>query len=472
NLIFKYLQNVCIGSNAVSSLYLVSISSNVFVIFIRVDLENKGADMGFDEFMNLVLDNSEEVNTKKKTRKALASLNFSASNARVKALLKSSPTHKTVREAAPHERKLFTLVEELGTTPRVTKFSNSIREELEQPTPLRGPDPVTVDKLLRAANDAKEQIELLAQRHEEITSSIDSLESIMEKQRIKLEKVKIAERVKGMDHGTANDETLNITNEKASKFDDEIRHHEMEILALDMLKQEYINKINSLNDELEEQKRKEAEEIELNQRLGSLVLNEESDEIDEFDELVTNQDVIDRMKLLEFKREILLELDTQLEELEEIASQKVDDSEFGRLKFKIQSILKRTDMVDTISTLEQLLEDHQNGSLLEFDIDIINEISSTLIESVAEAVEKRDIYLDKSIPMPSQQMVLCAIILQILRDAGGELPLADLKERIGQSAREKGWKDSDGINALYILVANFLVTFNHSRKGCPVTAHV
>lgn len=77
------------------------------------------------------------------TSSEVASLNFSTNDARVTALLESSSSQKVIREAAPHERKLFTLVEELGTTSR---------EELEQPTPLRGPDPVTVDKILRAAN--------------------------------------------------------------------------------------------------------------------------------------------------------------------------------------------------------------------------------------------------------------------------------------------------------------------------------
>ncbi|CAG8787922.1 11722_t:CDS:2, partial [Acaulospora morrowiae] len=125
---------------------------------------------------------------------------------------------------------------------------------------------------------------------------------------------------------------------------------------------------------------------------------------------------------------------------------------------------------DAISTLEQLLNDHQNISLFEFDIDIVNEINSILVDGVAETMEKNDMYKDKSIPISSQQTILCANILQILHDAGGELPLAELKEKIVQAAREKGWKDSNGINSLYILVANSLVAFDHSQKGCPVTA--
>ncbi|CAI2161380.1 19920_t:CDS:2 [Funneliformis geosporum] len=116
-----------------------------------------------------------------KASSEVAALNFTSHNARLAALLESDRSKKSIRDAAPHERKLFTFVDELGT---------KSRQELEQPTPLRGPGPITVDKLLRAANvlaqicdlhDVKERIESLAQQYEEITSSIDSLESIKEK---------------------------------------------------------------------------------------------------------------------------------------------------------------------------------------------------------------------------------------------------------------------------------------------------
>ncbi|RHZ67068.1 hypothetical protein Glove_303g70 [Diversispora epigaea] len=399
-----------------------------------------------------------------KASSEVASLDFSTSNARVTSLL--SPTRKSVREAAPHERKLFTLVEELGITPR---------EELEPPTPLRGPDPVTVDKILRAANvlaqicnlqDAKEQIELIAQRHEEITSSIDSLESIMEKQRINLEKVRIAERAKSMEREKVNNEETSkaVKDEQTAKIEDEIRHHEMEILALDMLKQEYTTKINALDDELADQKCLEEEEIELNKRLRSLVMNEE-----EFDD---DQDEGD----MDESEELTLSHNVLSEDLE-----------------RVKDVLS-----NVILTLEQILEGHRKLLLLEFDIDVIHEVNSTLVDNVATVMEQSDIDMNLSIPLPSPQTILCAIILQILRAAtstttasylssssssssspspsssseSGGILFAELKEKISQAAKEKGWKDSDGKSAIYILVANFLATINHSQKGCPVTTDI
>ncbi|CAG8630467.1 10812_t:CDS:10 [Cetraspora pellucida] len=407
------------------------------------------------------------------TSSEIASLNFSTNNARVTALLKPS-SRKVIREAAPHERKLFTLVEELGTTPR---------EELEQPTPLRGPDPVTVDKILRAANvlaqicnlqDAKEQIEFLAQRHEEITSSIDSLESIMEKQKVNLEKCKIAEQTINLDQVHMGGEASSSRNQM-SKIEEDIWHHEKEILALEMIKKEYIKKVNSLDEELIDQKHLEEEEIKLNHRLGMLVLNKDDDfdDMDDSDDIVVSHELAERMQLLEFKKEILAELDTQLEELEEISSRQMYTGDFGHLKFKFQSISKKADMeanevqsegkdrieiiLSTLSSkIDQILDDRQKWMSLEFNNHVIKEVNNTLINYVASTLDQSDIDLNVSIPVPSQQAIIAAIILRMVRNAGGEISLADLKDQIGQAVREKGWQERDGINALYLLVANKL----------------
>ncbi|KAF0466723.1 hypothetical protein F8M41_026140 [Gigaspora margarita] len=400
------------------------------------------------------------------TSSEVASLNFSTNDARVTALLESSSSQKVIREAAPHERKLFTLVEELGTTSR---------EELEQPTPLRGPDPVTVDKILRAANvlaqicnlqDAKEQIEFLAQRHEEITSSIDSLESIMKKQRINLEKCKIAERAKNLDQVNMGGEASSSGNQM-TKIEEEIWHHEKEILALEMIKKEYIKKVNSLDEELSEQKHIEEEEIKLNHRLGMLVLNDDDefdnmddiDDMDYSDDIVASHELVERIQLLDFKKEILAELDTQLEELE------------GLLKFKSQNISKKTDM-ETNEVQVEGKDDRQKWSSLEFNNHVIKVVNNTLVDYVASTLEQSDIDLNAPIPVPSQQAIIAAIILQILRNVGGELLLADLKSRIGQVVREKGWQENEGIKALYLLVANKLVSIDRSQITCPVKAEL
>mmetsp|Transcript_66314 Transcript_66314/g.138231 ORF Transcript_66314/g.138231 Transcript_66314/m.138231 type:complete len:90 (-) Transcript_66314:216-485(-) len=65
NLIFRFLQN----------------KSRIQVwLYEQTDLRIEGQIIGFDEYMNLVLDNAEELSMKKKTRKALGRILLKGEN--------------------------------------------------------------------------------------------------------------------------------------------------------------------------------------------------------------------------------------------------------------------------------------------------------------------------------------------------------------------------------------------------------
>jgi len=65
NLIFRYLQN----------------KSRIQIwLFEQTDLRIEGVIIGFDEYMNLVLDDSEEISLKKKTRKPLGRILMKGDN--------------------------------------------------------------------------------------------------------------------------------------------------------------------------------------------------------------------------------------------------------------------------------------------------------------------------------------------------------------------------------------------------------
>eukprot|EP00288_Rhodomonas_lens_P015558 CAMPEP_0177713482 /NCGR_PEP_ID=MMETSP0484_2-20121128/12965_1 /TAXON_ID=354590 /ORGANISM="Rhodomonas lens, Strain RHODO" /LENGTH=81 /DNA_ID=CAMNT_0019225379 /DNA_START=240 /DNA_END=485 /DNA_ORIENTATION=- len=65
NLIFRFLQN----------------KSRIQVwLFEQTDLRIEGQIIGFDEYMNLVLDNAEELSMKKKTRKGLGRILLKGEN--------------------------------------------------------------------------------------------------------------------------------------------------------------------------------------------------------------------------------------------------------------------------------------------------------------------------------------------------------------------------------------------------------
>ncbi|CAG8523712.1 385_t:CDS:2 [Funneliformis caledonium] len=301
-----------------------------------------------------------------KASSEVAALNFTYHNARLAALLESGGSKKSIRDAAPHERKLFTFVDELGT---------KSRQELEQPTPLRGPGPITVDKLLRAANvlaqicdlqDVKERIESLAQQYEEITSSIDSLESIKEKQRINFEKLKLAVQA------------------RSSKRSNECI-------------------VNSSEDELKTQKY-------LEERVKSLALQHE--------EIISSIEIINLAE-------------------DEFKNQKSPEESFSA------------------SALNQ---DQGKFNELEYDNVIIKGINDIMINNCIFKHDQRD----TSIPIPSQQTILGAMVLQIIRDTN-ELTLSELKIKIGEFSREIGLSEDQGVRAIYTLLANKLITIDRSK---------
>jgi len=65
NLIFRYLQN----------------KSRIQIwLYEQVDMRIEGRIIGFDEYMNLVLDEAEEISLKKKTRKAIGRILLKGDN--------------------------------------------------------------------------------------------------------------------------------------------------------------------------------------------------------------------------------------------------------------------------------------------------------------------------------------------------------------------------------------------------------
>ncbi|CAG8592395.1 4857_t:CDS:10 [Ambispora gerdemannii] len=416
----------------------------------------------------------------------IASLNFRQSYGRVGALLDQDVSQTCIRDAATHERKLFTTDDE-----GLPKFNE--RPTFEPPTPLRAPGPLTVDKLIRGANvlaqicdleDAKSYISKLYQRHEEITSSIDSLESIGKKQKLDLERIRaLRQSVEPRDNLTNSSQQLD-----SESFAEEIQYEQREILALESLIEEHSEMLDLLESRLQNEKQ-ESEEININS----------SDSIEQLQKLSHLREQ------LEFKHETLQQLDNPMAALSTSAYMNVDaqlirtsesptyegdeEGEFGRLKLKYESIVTKTDapfsnqnpeqlnriqhvMSTAVGTLQQLLDVRERYELLNLDLDLIREINSTLVDNVVEFQKDNFPELLDNIPTP--QITLSAIILQIIRDEGGELSFAELKDRISNLARQREMSEFEemGINAVYTLVANRLIIIDRSEKTNPVRANI
>ncbi|CAG8474385.1 1404_t:CDS:10, partial [Ambispora leptoticha] len=413
----------------------------------------------------------------------IAFLNFRQSYGHVNALLDQNVGQTCIRDAATHERRLFTTVDD-----GLPKFNE--RPTFEPPTPLRAPGPLTVDKLIRGANvlaqicdleDVKSYISKLYQRHEEITSSIDSLESIGKKQKLDLE------RIRGLQQNIESRDNLINSNQQldSASFAEEIQYEQREILALESLIEEHNEMLGLLESKLQNEKQlfRESEENDSSYRTDSLIFSESLDSIEQLQKLSQLREQ------LESKHEILQQLDAQLIGTSESPTYEgVEEGEFGRLKLKYESILTKADasfsnqnseqlnriqhvMSTAVGTLQQLLEVRERYELLNFDLDLIREINSTLVDHVAEFQGENHLpeLLDN---IPTPQIILSAIILQIIRDEGGELPLTELKDRIGNLARQREMTEFEGINALYTLVANRLITIDRSEKTNPVRANI
>ncbi|CAJ0632374.1 5094_t:CDS:2 [Entrophospora sp. SA101] len=160
------------------------------------------------------------------TTSKIASLNFSRNDEYVNTLFSRPEKGKQiVREATPHETKLYQVI-----TSSIEPFKS---EELNQISCHDKVTPKTIDNLLGEANSllmldiphADDTIKSLAQRYEDITSSIDSLETIIKKACI--------------DSVTDEINTHRQLEFEVMKFLDE--HHHLSMLNID------INIINEIN---------------------------------------------------------------------------------------------------------------------------------------------------------------------------------------------------------------------------------
>ncbi|CAG8561557.1 7561_t:CDS:2 [Paraglomus brasilianum] len=254
----------------------------------------------------------------------------------------------------------------------------------------------------------------------------------------------------------------------------------MEIFALEALVKENQDMNDALDTKLYDQ-RYQAEEAHMSKQMG-LTDDEERKKLAE------------RVQELETMRQVLDEIESKISLLDEAeAERETEDTEFGRLKARYNTLVRdnttrlSTDAlsdnrtselslkVHTLMTtaedeLEKLMEDRRKYDLLDCDVDVLAEINSTITDHVA-AGSYPDINQDTTTNLSStSQIILCAIVLQIIRDANGIIPLASLKEKIGQAAREQGLQESQGVSAVYMLVANRLISIDRLQKDNPVRA--
>lgn len=118
---------------------------------------------------------------------------------------------------------------------------------------------------------------------------------------------------------------------------------------------------------------------------------------------------------------------------------------------------------DAAVKLEALLESYERAQDDIIRLDVLQQISSTLIDSCA------NLETQEFDPPLSTTVKLAARTLQLLTEAGGSMALQELKERVGLEAEARGETDSLGVQAVYGLVACHLIHIDRSTKTNLVT---
>src|ERR1051325_2391895 len=94
-------------------------------------------------------------------------------------------------------------------------------------------------------------------------------------------------------------------------------------------------------------------------------------------------------------------------------------------------------------------------------VNYVRDVNNIMVNNCASG-HQCDTDMDTSIPISSQQIILGAMVLQIIRDMD-ELTFSELKIKIGESARKTGLSEDKGVRAIYTLLANQLITIDRSK---------
>ncbi|KAF9982316.1 hypothetical protein BGZ65_003000 [Modicella reniformis] len=108
--------------------------------------------------------------------------------------------------------------------------------------------------------------------------------------------------------------------------------------------------------------------------------------------------------------------------------------------------------------LERLLDNLERCQRHIVNLDMLQQISIQLVANCADpTVPEFD-------PPRTINVILTARTLQLIMEAGGSIPLQELKDQIGKEAVERGESEQLGIQALYTLVASYLIQIDRSQK--------
>ncbi|KAG0263186.1 hypothetical protein BG011_009189 [Mortierella polycephala] len=348
-----------------------------------------------------------------------------------------------IRDAKPYEQDLFTST--VAETIRRIKTKEGVDEFDTTIVHATAVNDICLDKPIQ------ERLKLVTHAYADVLESISKIEA---------ERAELEESKSGRN-----------TQERAPQEDGpEVIREEGEIFALEQLLSEKQQLLNEMQKELAALA--EIQETSFAELDGSF----EDDDID-MEELQVREQVDDLERTIQEQRQFEEEQITLFEELSREGDKQVmlrpdtgvtseDDvdpnyEELDRLLEKVSHENGDTPMEPkggkvAYLKLQRALDDLERCQRLIINIDVFRQFRSNVIDS---CVNPASADMD---PTRTIDVVLGARTLQLLFEAGGTIPLQDLKDRISHEAAELGAAESLGVQAIYSLVASHLVQINRS----------
>ncbi|RUS20654.1 hypothetical protein BC937DRAFT_94693 [Endogone sp. FLAS-F59071] len=399
-----------------------------------------------------------------------------------------------IRDAEPYECKLFTAVD--GAT--ITSY---LADVAPTSLAKRNPRRPNVDKFLTAANtlnqicnlpNVKERIESLAQRHEEAQINMDYLESAFAKHHVNASQTIISHQNEtelvalSKPKQLANPAAASAPNDASLQKDkEEIRREQAEIGRLEKRLREKEAQNDLLDEKLTEQFELREQEVEMDvvmDQLDDMSFGHAQGQLQAAEEETIaklERELVAKRRQLQEYDEVLTALDkdpTARDVTDSMPSTVTTTPRRGggsaRPRNSFQSLKARWEKVERASdgnehritrSLQALIEDLEKVQEIDDHIALISQINNTFIDSTisqgdpnvpfpsdhstnpdASFTSVSSFASSSVLPLlgprgrPGAQTVLAATALAFMRDAGGELPFAELKTRLGGVARAQG----------------------------------
>ncbi|KAI8348723.1 hypothetical protein B0O80DRAFT_429427 [Mortierella sp. GBAus27b] len=194
-------------------------------------------------------------------------------------------------------------------------------------------------------------------------------------------------------------------------------------------------------------------------------------------------------QMLGEKRQLLNQMQTELDGLMELQESEQTDQEVieldedpemeaetaqKRLELERQIREQRRQEEEQIAAYEELVRESNELAASQQDSEPTSEDSSPHYHEIVRLWDRAagqliaicaDTTAPEFDPPRTINVILAARSLQLIIEAGGVIPLQDLKDQISAEAAERGESETLGVQAVYSLVASHLIQIDRSQKS-------